>query len=88
MAKIGSHPQHLPRLSDKAGEINSKKIDALLLVKDCNHICLRKNEHYGLGVPEQTVGDLDRNTRAIMADANIPPPYWDIIVQHAALLNA
>ena len=86
VARIGSHPQHL--LSDKAGEISSKKFDALLLAKGCNHICLPKNEHYSLGVPEKAIGDLDRNTRAIMADANIPPAYWDIVVQHAALLNA
>ncbi len=76
MAKIGSHPQNL--LYDKAGEINSKKIDELLLAKGCNHICLPKNEHYGLGVPEQAVGDLDRNTRAVMTDDNIPPAYWDV----------
>ena len=50
VARIGSHPQHL--LSDKAGEINSRKIDALLLAKGCNHICLPKNEHYSLGVSE------------------------------------
>jgi hypothetical protein len=24
----------------------------LLLAKGCNHICLPKNEHYSLGVPE------------------------------------
>ncbi len=84
MKRIGKHPQHL--LSDKTGEINSKKIDALLLAKGCNHICLPKNEHYSLGVSEKDIGDLDRNTRAIMSDANIPPPYWDIIVQHAAFL--
>jgi len=47
-----------------------------------------KSEHHSLGVPEKVIGDLDRNTRAVMADANIPPMYWDIVVQHVALLNA
>ena len=86
VARIGSHPQHL--ISDKAGEINSKKFDSLLLAKGCQHICLPKGEHYSLGVPEKAIGDLDRNTRAVMADANIPPIYWDVVVQHVALLNA
>jgi hypothetical protein len=75
VARIGSHPQHL--ISDKAGEINSKKFDSLLLAKGCQHICLPKGEHYSLGVPEKAIGDLDRNTRSVMADANIPPQYWD-----------
>ena len=69
VARICSHPQHL--ISDKAGEINSKKFDSLLLTKDCQHICLPKGEHYSLGVPEKAIGDLDRNTRAVMADSNM-----------------
>ena len=56
----------------------------MLLAKGCQHICLPKGEHYSLGVPEKAIGDLDRNTRAVMADANIPPMYWDIVVQHVA----
>ena len=83
VARIGSHPQHL--ISDKACEIN---FDSLLLAKGCQHICLPKSKHHSLGVPEKVIGDLDRNTRAVMADANIPPMYWDIVVQHVALLNA
>jgi hypothetical protein len=47
-----------------------------------------KSEHHSLGVPEKVIDDLDRNTRAVMSDANIPPMYWDIVVQHVALLNA
>jgi hypothetical protein len=67
---------------------NSKKFDSLLLAKGCQHICLPKSKHHSLGVPEKVIGDLDRNTRAVMADVNIPPMYWDIVVQHVALLNA
>ena len=33
---------------------------------------------------EKTIGDLDRNNRVIMTDTNIPPTYWDIVVQHTA----
>jgi hypothetical protein len=84
VARIGSHPQHL--ISDKTGEINNKKFD-LLLPKGCQHICLPKGEHYSLGVPEKAIGDLDRNTSAVMTDANIPPMYWDIVVQRVTLLN-
>jgi hypothetical protein len=58
----------------------------LLLAKGCQQICLPKGEHYSLGVSEKAIGD--RNTRAVMADATIPPLYWDIVVQHVALLNA
>jgi hypothetical protein len=47
-----------------------------------------KSEHHSLGVPEKVIGDLDRNTRTVMDDVNIPPMYWDIVVQHVALLNA
>jgi hypothetical protein len=83
--KFVAHPQHL--ISDKAGEINSKKFDLLLLAKGCQLICLPKGEHYSLGVPEKVVVDLDRNTRVVMGDANIPPIYWGIVVQHVALLN-
>jgi hypothetical protein len=36
--RIDSHPQHL--ISDKAGEIKSKKFDSLLLVKGFQDICL------------------------------------------------
>ena len=67
---------------------NSKKFDSLLLAKGCQHICLPKSKHHSLGVPEKVIGDLDRNTRVVMADANIPPMCWDIVVQHVALLNA
>jgi hypothetical protein len=82
------HPQHL--ISDRACEceINRKKCDSLLLAKDCQHICLPKSKHYSLGVPEKAIDDPDRNTKAVMADVNIPPLYWDIAVQHVALLNA
>ncbi len=60
----------------------------MLLAKSCQHICLPKGEHCSL--PEKAIGDLDRNTRAVMADANIPSPpqSWDIVVEHVALLNA
>ncbi len=88
VARIDSHPQHL--ISDRACEceINRKKCDSLILAKGCQHICLPKSKHYSLCVPEKAIGDPDRNTRAVMTDANIPPLYWDITVEHVALLNA
>ena len=58
--------------------------------KSSNHCCWQKavntsvflkSKHHSLGVPEKVIGDLDRNTRAVMADVNIPPMYWDIVVQ-------
>jgi hypothetical protein len=57
------------------------------LERTVNPSVFLKSEHHSLGVPEKVIGDLDRNTRAVMSDANIPPMYWDIVVQHVALLN-
>jgi hypothetical protein len=54
--------------------------------KAVNTSVFLKSEHHSLGVPEKVIGDLDRNT--VIADANIPPMCWDIVVQHVALLNA
>jgi hypothetical protein len=39
-----------------------------------------RGKHHSLGVPEKVIGDLDRNTRDVMADDNIPPMYWDIVM--------
>jgi hypothetical protein len=56
--------------------------------KAVNTSVFQKSKHHSLGVPEKVIGDLERKTRAVMADANIPQMYWDIVVQHVALLNA
>jgi hypothetical protein len=63
-------------------KISIQKFDSLLLAKGCQHISLPKSKHYShkLGVPEKVIGDLNRNTRAVMTDVNIPPMYWDIVV--------
>ena len=39
--------------------------------KAVNTSVFLQSEHHSLGVPEKIIGDLDRNTRAVMADANI-----------------
>jgi len=85
VARIGSHPQHL--ISDKACEINTK-VRFIAAGKRLSTHLSSKSKHHSLGVPEKVIGDLDRNTRAVMADVNIPPMCWDIVVQHVALLNA
>jgi hypothetical protein len=69
VARIGSHPQHL--ISDKACEINTN-VRFIAAGKRLSTHLSSKSKHHSLGVPEKVIGDLERKTRAVMADANIP----------------
>ena len=47
-----------------------------------------KGEHHANGPAEKGIGDIDRMTKVIMSDKNIPSRFWDIIVEHCVFLNA
>jgi len=41
-----------------------------------------------VGPAEKGIGDIDRMTKAIMTDKNIPSRFWDILAEHCVLINA
>jgi hypothetical protein len=47
-----------------------------------------KGEHHANGPAEKGIGDIDRMTKAIMTDKNIPSRFWDIVAEHCVVLNA
>jgi hypothetical protein len=47
-----------------------------------------KGEDHANGPAEKGIGDIDRMTKAIMADKNIPSRFWDIVAEHRVVLNA
>ncbi len=46
-----------------------------------------KGEHHANGPAEKGIGDIDRITKAIMADKNIPSRFWEIVAEHCAMLS-
>jgi hypothetical protein len=47
-----------------------------------------KGEYHVNGPAEKSIGDIDRMTKAIMTDKNIPSRFWDIVAEHCVFLNA
>jgi hypothetical protein len=65
-----SHPKTL--FTDFGGEICSDEFDHFLLANDVQHVVVPKGEHHANGPAEEGIDDIDRMTKAIMADKNIP----------------
>jgi hypothetical protein len=74
--------------TDFGGEICSNEFDHFLLANDVQHIVVPKGEHYANRPAEKGIGDIDRMTKAIMGDKNIPSQFWDIVAEHCVVLNA
>ena len=51
------------------------------------HIKVPKGEHYANGPAEKAIGDLDQMQRGFSAEANAPSNVWDIITEHATLVD-
>ena len=45
-------------------------------------------EHFSNGAAEKAIQDIDYMVKCIMADKNLPKNCWDIVGEHATLLNA
>ena len=86
ITRIGSHPKTL--YTDFGGEICSNEFDHFLLANGVQHVVVPKGEHHANGPAEKGIGDIDRMTKAIMADKNIPSRFWDILAEHCVLINA
>jgi hypothetical protein len=74
--------------TDKGGENYSKHMQRLTLSKDVTHIVVPKGEHHSIGIAEKAIQDLDQLQRGLSAEGNIPSNCWDIVTEHASLVNA
>ena len=84
--RINRHPRVL--YTDKGGENYSKHMQRLTLSKDVTHIVVPKGEHHSIGPAEKAIQDLDQLQRGLSAEGNIPSNCWDIVTEHASLVNA
>jgi hypothetical protein len=83
--RIQRHPRVL--ITDMGGECDSDPLDQLMLAKEVTHIKVPKGEHYANGPAEKAIGDLDQMQRGFSAEANAPSNVWDIITEHATLVD-
>jgi len=84
--RINRHPRVL--YTDKGGENCSKHMNRLALMKHMTHIVVPKGEHHSIGAAEKAIQDLDQLQRGLAAEGNTPSDCWDIITEHASLVNA
>ena len=47
-----------------------------------------KGEHHAIGMEESAVSEVDKMTRAMIHEANLPFNVWDIVVEHMVLLDS
>jgi hypothetical protein len=86
ITRIGSHPKTM--FTDFGGEICINEFDHFLPTNGVQHVVVPKGEHHANGPVEKDIGDIDRMTKEIMADKNIPSRFWDIVAEHCVVLNA
>ena len=84
--RIQRHPRIL--YTDMGGENLSKKLTDLWLAKDVLHLPVPKGEHFSVGSAEKAIGDLDQIQRGLSAEANAPSNVWDILTEHASLIDS
>ena len=75
-------------VSDKAGEILSKVMKTTVTAKQVKMVTVAKDEHFTNGGPEKAIQDIDNMVKCCMADRNLPKDCWDIVGEHATLVNA
>ena len=83
--RIGRHPQVL--YSDKGGELISKQLQRLYTARHVSHIVVPRGEHHSIGVAEKAIQDISNILKCLIAEGNIPPKYWDLVGEHATLIN-
>jgi hypothetical protein len=84
--RIQRHPRIL--YTDMGGENLSKAITDLWIAKDVLHLPVPKGEHFSVGSAEKAIGDLDQIQRGLSAEANALSNVWDILTEHAALIDS
>jgi hypothetical protein len=47
-----------------------------------------KGEHHAIGMAESAVSELDKMTRAMIHEANLPFNVWDVVVEHMTLVDS
>ena len=83
--RVGRHPQVL--YSDKGGELVSIPLQRLFTARHVSHIIVPRGEHYSIGVAEKAIQDICNILKCLLADGNIPPKFWDVVGEHATLIN-
>ena len=83
--RVGRHPQVL--YTDKGGEIVSIPLQRLFLARNVSHIIVPRGEHHSIGVAEKAIQDICNIMKCLLADGNIPPRFWDVVGEHATLIN-
>jgi hypothetical protein len=88
ITRIDSHSHPKTLFTDFGGETCSNEFDHFLLVNGVQHLVVTKGKHHTNGPVEKDIGDIDRMTKVIMTDKNIPSRFWDIVTEHCVVLNA
>jgi hypothetical protein len=57
-------------------------------MKHMAHIGAPKGEHHSIVAAEKAIQDLDQLQRGLAAEGNTPSDCWDILTEHALLVNA
>jgi hypothetical protein len=83
--RIGRHPQVL--YTDKGGALTSKLLQRLFTARHVSHIVIPRGEHHSIGVAEKAIQDVCNILKCLITEGNIPPAYWDIVGEHATLIN-
>jgi hypothetical protein len=88
--KFVAHDGCFPKVlvSDKAGEILCKVMKTTVTAKQVKMVTVAKDEHFSNGGPEKAIQDIDNIVKCCMADRNLPKDCWDIVGEHATLVNA
>ena len=86
VAHVGCFPKVV--VADKAGEILSKTMSKIFTAKFVKLRTVGVDEHFANGGPEKAIQDIDYMVACIMADKNLPKNCWDIVGEHATLINA
>ena len=84
--RVQRHPRVI--ITDLGGENTSRHLENLWLAKEVLHLPVPKGEHHSLGSAEKAIGDLDQIQRGLTAEANAPSNVWDILTEHATLIDA
>ena len=85
-AHVGCFPKVL--VADRASEILSKRLGLLLTAKLVKVTPVAGDDYFRNGGAEKAIQDIDFMTTCLMADHNLPKDCWDIVGEHASLLNA
>jgi hypothetical protein len=75
-------------VADRAGKILSKRLGSLLSAKLVKLTPVATDEHFRNGGAKKAVQDIDYMTTCLMADRGLPKECWDVVGEHASLLNA